>query len=413
MSQTTRCPHCATTFRVVPDQLRIGDGWVRCGHCKEVFDATEHLQTKAPAPLLPDLLVQGSPAPTHQAMPPETPLWSGRAPDAGRPVPTFLRSDAPGEASAWHFPASEPRAAENALPQVPPWPPLAQETAPLEPQHNLAPPTPPGHVEETPPVASEPGPEPQPAPEPEPQPAPEPEPEPEPQPEPRSAPEPELRPWANTRPQVGAQASGDGAAAAPALQPQPLPAPSLPGMHVQRPDADPAPEPAFMRAARRSAFWRHPAVRGLLALLVLALCGLLALQVALQYRDLLAARHPALRAALQPICLQLGCSLAAPRALDAVVIDSSSFTSSRTDAARFELRFALKNTAAHAVAMPLVELTLTDSHDQPVLRRVLDPARELAAPAELAAGTVWSTRAAVELGGAAPVAGYRLLAFYP
>ena len=52
MSQTTRCPHCGTTFRVVPDQLRIGAGWVRCGRCKEVFDATEHLhsQEAAPAP---------------------------------------------------------------------------------------------------------------------------------------------------------------------------------------------------------------------------------------------------------------------------------------------------------------------------------------------------------------------------
>lgn len=30
-------------FRVVPDQLKISEGWVRCGHCAEVFDATAHL----------------------------------------------------------------------------------------------------------------------------------------------------------------------------------------------------------------------------------------------------------------------------------------------------------------------------------------------------------------------------------
>lgn len=31
-------------FRVVPDQLRISEGWVRCGQCEEVFDATANMQ---------------------------------------------------------------------------------------------------------------------------------------------------------------------------------------------------------------------------------------------------------------------------------------------------------------------------------------------------------------------------------
>jgi predicted Zn finger-like uncharacterized protein len=44
MSLITRCPACETMFRVVPDQLRISGGWVRCGHCSEVFDASGHLQ---------------------------------------------------------------------------------------------------------------------------------------------------------------------------------------------------------------------------------------------------------------------------------------------------------------------------------------------------------------------------------
>jgi len=30
-------------FKVVPDQLRISDGWVRCGQCDEVFDANAQL----------------------------------------------------------------------------------------------------------------------------------------------------------------------------------------------------------------------------------------------------------------------------------------------------------------------------------------------------------------------------------
>ena len=43
MSLITSCPACGTMFRVVPDQLTIYEGWVRCGNCSEVFDATAHL----------------------------------------------------------------------------------------------------------------------------------------------------------------------------------------------------------------------------------------------------------------------------------------------------------------------------------------------------------------------------------
>jgi predicted Zn finger-like uncharacterized protein len=35
----TRCPGCATVFRVADEQLRKREGQVRCGHCKAVFDA--------------------------------------------------------------------------------------------------------------------------------------------------------------------------------------------------------------------------------------------------------------------------------------------------------------------------------------------------------------------------------------
>ncbi|HRD86019.1 MAG TPA: zinc-ribbon domain-containing protein, partial [Rubrivivax sp.] len=43
MSLATRCPKCATVFRVVQDQLRVSEGWVRCGRCAEVFNAVECL----------------------------------------------------------------------------------------------------------------------------------------------------------------------------------------------------------------------------------------------------------------------------------------------------------------------------------------------------------------------------------
>src|SRR5689334_20015778 len=43
MSLITRCPACGTMFKVVTDQLKVSQGWVRCGHCAEVFDASAHL----------------------------------------------------------------------------------------------------------------------------------------------------------------------------------------------------------------------------------------------------------------------------------------------------------------------------------------------------------------------------------
>ena len=55
MSQTTRCPACQTRFKVVADQLRISDGWVRCGSCQQVFDASLSLQPTTPEPMLPNM----------------------------------------------------------------------------------------------------------------------------------------------------------------------------------------------------------------------------------------------------------------------------------------------------------------------------------------------------------------------
>lgn len=45
----TRCPACATTFRVTPEQVKARHGQVRCGRCQHVFDAIEHLVESTPA----------------------------------------------------------------------------------------------------------------------------------------------------------------------------------------------------------------------------------------------------------------------------------------------------------------------------------------------------------------------------
>ena len=43
MSLATQCTSCGTVFRVVQDQLKVSEGWVRCGRCDAVFNALEGL----------------------------------------------------------------------------------------------------------------------------------------------------------------------------------------------------------------------------------------------------------------------------------------------------------------------------------------------------------------------------------
>ncbi len=60
-------------FKVVPDQLRVSDGWVRCGQCAEVFDANLNLQDglpdAAPTDSLPETIDLAPPAPESAALP--------------------------------------------------------------------------------------------------------------------------------------------------------------------------------------------------------------------------------------------------------------------------------------------------------------------------------------------------------
>jgi predicted Zn finger-like uncharacterized protein len=50
MTLATRCAACGTAFRVVEYQLKVSDGWVRCGSCNGVFNASEHLFSLPEAP---------------------------------------------------------------------------------------------------------------------------------------------------------------------------------------------------------------------------------------------------------------------------------------------------------------------------------------------------------------------------
>lgn len=56
-TESTRCPHCHTAFRVTSEQLAAARGAVRCGSCLKVFNAREH-PLEAPAPVSPHALAE-------------------------------------------------------------------------------------------------------------------------------------------------------------------------------------------------------------------------------------------------------------------------------------------------------------------------------------------------------------------
>ena len=339
MSLITRCPACGTQFRVVPDQLKISDGWVRCGQCSHVFDAQAFLG--------------GAPSAEAVAEPAEAPQVPAAPAPVPEPVPEPATADTTvDDEPAYQPPPLHPVAEGEDTPVAEPAPePDLQWTTPLEPAVT-------------------------------PVPVPEPEPEPEPEPRLEAAPEAALAP------------------------PEPMP----------EPDPEPALESvSFVRQARRRALWQRPVVRVGLVLASLLLGLLLAAQVAVSERDVLAQQRPALRPVLRALCQPLGCTVGPPRHIEALVIDNSNFSRLRPDA--YKLAVTIANQSPLAVAMPALELTLTDSQDQPILRRVIDSA-ELGrgAASVIGANAEWSATLTVAVtpnATTARIVGYRLLAFYP
>ena len=71
MTLATRCPACHTTFKVVKDQLRLADGWVRCGRCEEVFLAADAMALSQQAPEPATVQAPTEDAPGQPALAPD------------------------------------------------------------------------------------------------------------------------------------------------------------------------------------------------------------------------------------------------------------------------------------------------------------------------------------------------------
>lgn len=291
MSLITRCPACETLFKVVPDQLRISEGWVRCGQCDAVFDASLHLQ----------------------AMPVEQEQSSAALDDQAQ-VANFEVTTLVSE---------------------------SQQKVDLDLEISL---------------------------------------------------------------DDGTQAE------------------AKPSIDIDVDSATPPGTPAetefggvsFLRNQHGGSFWRKPLVRVALCLISLGLLlGLLA-QIVIQERNQIAAREPNLKPWLLQLCEPLQCTLSPWRKIESIVIESSSLTKIQENS--YRVNFTLKNTATMPLAVPSIELTLTDAQDQPVVRRVFKPVEWGVTFDTFTAGFEWPASVAfsVQTGPLADrVAGYRLLAFYP
>jgi len=140
----------------------------------------------------------------------------------------------------------------------------------------------------------------------------------------------------------------------------------------------------------------------------------LAFQMLRHERDALSAHVPQSRPVLDALCELTGCTVGSVRRIESLVIDSSSFV--KVQAGVYRLNFTVKNNSVTAIALPSIELTLTDLQDQPVVRRVLSAAEAGAKQAELAAGSEWSASVPLALktaAGTEKITGYRMLVFYP
>ena len=84
MSLATRCPACGTIFRVVQDQLKVSEGWVRCGQCHEVFHGIEALFDLDSDPAV----AARRAAARGPAAPPPTRVFADQRASAPIPMPT-------------------------------------------------------------------------------------------------------------------------------------------------------------------------------------------------------------------------------------------------------------------------------------------------------------------------------------
>lgn len=155
--------------------------------------------------------------------------------------------------------------------------------------------------------------------------------------------------------------------------------------------------------------WPWAVAASLLSLVLLA-------QAAYFYRVEIAARLPGLKPALIGYCKLLGCSVPLPQETDLMSIESSDLEADPEHVNQITLNALLRNRASYPQAFPYLELTLNDTQDKPLARRIFKPKDYLPPQENEQVGMLPNHELVVKLYlGTADLrpTGYRLVLHYP
>ena len=409
MSLATRCTACGTIFRVVQDQLRVSEGWVRCGRCAEVFDAREQLfdiDREAPPPWPTVVAEAGVGSGLAEPYPPEppplpppqpSPVWTSSptpVSPAVHPPPPAPASQSPAFAANEAAPQANESEAFFAEPQAAKEP--AQHSR-LEPQWVDEPPadentaatsSKPAAVAKTPTFFESAG-----------------------QdfgtdtvlaPSIASAAAEEIAESKQDKAEKKKKKSGKPQSASQAAK-------------ATQAEASGAtagePMPEFMRRAQMNERWRRPRVRFALAAVAVLLGAVLAFQLALQFHNAIVAVYPQSRPAIQALCELSGCDLQPWRRIDVVGVEASALNQAGPNN-QYQLTVNLRNKSGLEVATPWVELSLTDASGAVVSRRMLAPTDFKAGKASMPPGAEMPLQVLLST-GKQRVSGYTVEIFHP
>ncbi|MFT7228835.1 MAG: putative Zn finger-like uncharacterized protein [Methylophilaceae bacterium] len=132
-------------------------------------------------------------------------------------------------------------------------------------------------------------------------------------------------------------------------------------------------------------------------------------------RAKIASEYPQLKPALERACKKLNCTIDLPKNLDLISIGNSDMQEDDAYQAVINFSSSLQNNATYSQAYPNIELTLTDSDDTPVIKKLIKPKDYLVSKKKLAEGLAPHEIANIKIAlrvDEASVASYRILLLY-
>ncbi len=144
----------------------------------------------------------------------------------------------------------------------------------------------------------------------------------------------------------------------------------------------------------------------------LILLLLLILQVISHNRDSIAARSPFAASVLTGVCARWNCTIGAPRSIHELAIESSSLSKIAGQPKTVKLSVLLRNRSDIELAVPAVELSLTDFEGKLIAKKALMPDDFQVDPPRIASGAELPLQLLIST-QEQRVAGYTVELFYP